>query len=754
MRINSRYLRLFPALLITLDASALDQAEGVLATFGTPYSSDYESRGRDRGSLIAESDSGVIWVAGIADAFPSDTGGAPGKPLLANFGPDGKMQWQQVYDRPGWSILGINPSSKIPSVILWFPEPGRWYQLDTEHEHYYEHGRAELWTVKPGGELGDKQMTLHHRVSSVNASTTHSGFSLTLGEPVHNENPYRIRLRTHSYDWGGRKLRVSDTFSLPSFPDALADELGAVASDLDLENNKNTFLQYRNLTTRKSTRINIGDCSLCRMHDVHRVDNTLIALVTRGDWNAPFRTAFLFTLEPETGTIKQTIEIPEVAQLDGLRLFATSDHVFISGNDYLASFLLKVSLRDRSVNWVKRFLSGTSRLSVADLVNLKDGRIAMTGSGEQSSAVLLLSDAKGNFLDHHAACISPGFSLATLRHRLATQRLVNLYVNPNYVRELAEQRHSAKQPDPPKGSCDPHNEWALIDFGEALLDSPIDIDASKLAVKSMITIKPDTFTYPAGQSFRYIPQHSSSGVPTLLADLKKAGAVARELEENILPYMAFIEDTSEQFFYSSRHVFSSGNSLAQSIGHHWKRRQPLAVSPAEYTQAIKILSRNLNALDEYTRQKIKRSVNRMNIVAIVPGSGLTRRTRTHTIELPLTNIDAYWQWIQGESRLLAESIFEAETRLGHALNIAFINAPEIEPENYLVFLETLLIRMETLERSGRRVELEFSGRSEEQLSIRLQNKEQCHAVSSHGLNVDDLAKQLTDDWACISRFDH
>ncbi len=160
-------LALALSLSISLAADATNpEAAGLThVRFGTPQSSSGGSGGIDGGTLLAQSRDGTLIVAGFADSFPSDTGGVPAKPMLSKFDRNGNLIWQRVYDRLGWSIVGIDASSEQLSVILWYPEPGRWNRLDSEHESYSEHGLVQLWTTRTDGELDRKLMTLHHRVT-------------------------------------------------------------------------------------------------------------------------------------------------------------------------------------------------------------------------------------------------------------------------------------------------------------------------------------------------------------------------------------------------------------------------------------------------------------------------------------------------------------------------------------------------------------------------------------------------------------
>lgn len=742
----------FLALVFADSAIALEGDSGAVTYFATPQSSRGGDRsGSDRGMILAESPDGSIWATGIVDAFPSDTGGLPGKPLLAKFSAEGTLLWQYVYDRPGWSILGLNATSENTSLIFWFPEPGNWYQLDTDHESFSEHGRAELWTTRPDGHLDENLMTLHHRVSRGLASTHSDGFTLTLGQTLYGiEGQNRKRLDSHDYEWSGKRSRRPVSFELPGLPYPLADNAGAMAGELDSENVNETYITYFNLITKQSFRHAIGNCALCRVVVAFRTQDGVVTLVTKGDWKDPHRTAYLVAVNAETGEVTRKAEIPELAYLDNLKMHSGQDgDLLVSGREYLASVIAQISGEDYSIDWVKRFRAGPAGVQIQDVVERRDGRLIITGSDGESNAVLITGHPQGEFFEALGRCTSPGFELATLHHKLAKQRRIKLYINPQHTRESVERSAPAGHSFEDQTPCDSDGEADTLELGSFLLNFPMDLGTKALSETSLVSIRSMPVDDDDTLAFRYVPQYSASPVPAMLVNVAKKNDVAVELATNVLPYMKEVEHVNEALFKRVRHVVSNGNSNARSGRYYAGVRRSLAVSPADYAQAIDSLWSNLEKLDDPVRQKISRSVDRLNVIAIVPGTGITRRVFDHVIELPLANIDHYWQWIQGDSRLLAMDLFEAETRLKRKLNILFVNTPDTRPEDHLMFVEQLVARLDALSRSPRRVPLEFVTDTQGKVSIRLSSIRNCKQWASAGINVEDLATKLSDSWACL-----
>ncbi|MEM7083910.1 MAG: hypothetical protein AAF465_14370 [Pseudomonadota bacterium] len=755
MRCSTQFLIFILTLVQIRETCAYDIDAGALTLFGTPRSAETDGRGADRGLILKEGVEGFLWVSGIADARVSDTGGHPGRPLFAKFGPDGSLLWQQIYDRPGWSIIGIDSTSKAPALIFFYPEPGRWFQLNRNHESYFEHGRIELWTTTPNGELKKNKMTFHHRVKEAVVSTRSDGFTLMLGTPQPKFlEQDTVRVATYHYDWNGDRAQRSSSFELTDFPDQLADKEGALSSQYDGLANQQTNLLYHDLTTSRTFRRKIVNCSPCRFRSAVRTQRGIVALVTKGDWQDPHRTAFIIVLDPDSRKITARVEMPELAYLENLRIHAIqSGDLIFSGVDYLATVVVGLSGKDYSVDWAARFRPGLRRMFVTDIIERPDGQLAIIGSDSESNAVLVTGHPEGKFLTYLGRCNSPGLELARLQHQLAKKRRVKLHVDVHYTRRLIERQLSSVDASITGNQCDKHGEADLIGFGDFLLNTPIKIDAMQLSEKSMITIKTMRRLFEEGGAFRYVTPVRSSNIPTMFVDPNKAGQIADELEESVLPHMREIEILDTQLSNKMRHLFYNGNTHAQSLRHHEDPDGDQAISPAEYVEAIRILLRKRDALDKPTRSKIARSVDRVNVVALVPGKGLTRRVYSHVVELPLSNVDDYWDWLQGARRVKAIGIFEVESRLRREKNIVFVNTPEVDPADYLAFLNRLLPRLSLLNRSALTVQLKFTKNADGAINILFLNSKPCVSWESAGLNADNLATTLQQNWDCIRSLD-
>ncbi len=571
-----------------------------------------------------------------------------------------------------------------------------------------------------------------------------------LGEDASDdEGRHYSILRAHHYDWRGKRARSGFGFELPNFPHILADQHGALSVDTDRESNNRQFLKYQNFESKKTVRIDIEDCSRCVFRDAHRSGDNIEVLSTSGGWLDPFRTAYLLEFEPESGAITRQIEIPELAQYDRLKLFETGNgDLIVSGVDYLAGMILRLSSSDRSVKWAKRFWLDKSKTVMHDALELRDGRLAFTGSGAEFSAILMITDAEGKYLDEFGDCFSRGFTFATLRYRLTRELRVNLYANPVHQQATRSRTISPGSRVLPNDQCGDYNEFELVEFAQKILNTPIKIDTSNLPQKTLLTIKADDAENRHNSAFRYMPDNRISSVPIMLVNPAESEKIARELESNVLPFLKEIEEKKEIFYYSSRHTFTNGNTLAQATMQHSGSTQALALNPATYAAAINILEHTLSLLSDTDKKTIKRSVDRMNIVALIPGAGATRRVSPYSIELPERNAGSYWQWILDTNDGYAGRISEAEQTLSDRLNIVFLQSPDAAPHKYLSFLESLFNQLQHLDKSSIPVELEFYDENGTRQSLRIRREGLCTTHSSPGMNAEYIAEWLENIWEC------
>jgi hypothetical protein len=435
--------------------------------------------------------------------------------------------------------------------------------------------------------------------------------------------------------------------------------------------------------------------------------------------------------------------------------------LLLTGRDALAAVIAKLS-SNRELLWVRRFKTQLNFASIAQAIELRDGRFAATGIiapsyggfGESDSdAILLISDADGNYLTQFGNCLVADGSLASALHELARRygATINLYELMGLgVRTQASRSSRLPRYVSPNRNCEENVEARLLQLLEILLNQPAVKEGVLIPDIAYLMLSPLHPFLLHGRTSMYGPSPSESRmVPQIAIDVSLseemvkilAEELAEALSEDVVPFLSEITSTHQWLEEQTGFFFQNGDADVRS-------RNPIAfgqeypLAPEDIARAAQILESSFTALNESEKEALRHYAGWFTAVKILDAPGDIREEGRRRMYLPASEAGRFWQWILDKTgpheKMIVAHVNELKSRLG----ITVKGRPPRKPDQYREFLEQLVGELESVPDGNMMITMEFSTNEMNMHLLSLWRDDSRLGLASSDMSVQKAAKWL------------
>ena len=689
--------------------------------FGT-LSSESQRVSTDQGYLLSESEDGTIMVAGEAAGAVSDVGGLRSKPMVAAFTTSGELVWQQVFDLRGWKIIALNAKEGAVRAVLWRSFFGKHGRHMFQGESVLDKGRLELWALGEQGELDELLVGIDH--SAINQAVHTSDGAVTVWLGALNQSGVTQNVSVRTFDWGGNAISPSNDFLSPHFPSWLVDHNGGIAVDLSIVDDRTqSFLVYVDSDGGATESLLIPRSEQSRVLDVRRQGDIYEVFVGNRELYGPGGGLRRFTFDPVNKRLHLENDYKALNGASGRVFPLNRDELLFAGGDLLAPVVAKLS-KERELLWVRRISSAKKRTHLAGAIELTGGEIVLTGStslhlGHNSDGVLIIADAEGEYLKALGKGLVYDGELAVAHSEVAAK--YGLEFN---LHELGINRKSRGSSDdqllprhvPLSELTGNAREGQLLAFLKRLLAHENTEGRFELPRGIRLVLNPLSITQRDGRAFAYSPSTSHSQlIPQMAVDISQGEEVAKELIENVLPYLNSTAAAHEWLLRESGFFFRNGDRLAK-----WQRQylkgKGSQLKPAKIALAAQALKSSFSELSDNEKQMLRRYAGKFTIATILNERGDIRHLDgwyAGSLDVPVAKSEKLWRWILNDIKRSEEGISSLSEELESRLGITIHGRPKIKPHRFRMFLEQLKSELKNLPVGDLRIRIAYPAEGDE-----------------------------------------